>query len=116
MIGDELIFKSRPQETNGLVLIVSRKDMSFIQFNTILTTVESIPDYNTCSPNIESLCYNLIGQMNDYLLTNLVSIIDIEFEKSNFGYLLWFKFRQQHKYCFERVDQYLRVRPLNLMI
>ena len=113
VIGDELIFKSRPQEINPLVLIVSKKDKNFIEFNTIVTTV----GYSNCLSTIESLCYNLIGQMDDYLLKNLVSIIDIELKEPNIGYLLWFKFKQQHKYCFERVDQNLEVKvPCYLMI
>lgn len=113
VIGDELIFKSRPQVINPLVLIVSKKDKNFIEFNTIVTTV----GYSNCLSTIESLCYNLIGQMDDYLLKNLVSIIDIELKEPNIGYLLWFKFKQQHKYCFERVDQNLEVKvPCYLII
>ena len=113
VIGDELIFKSRPQVINPLVLIVSKKDKNFIEFNTIVTTV----GYSNCLSTIESLCYNLIGQMDDYLLKNLVSIIDIELKEANIGYLLWFKFKQQHKYCFERVDQNLEVKvPCYLII
>ena len=86
-------------------------DMSFSHANLV-----SDPDYDTCSLMSQPLCYKLISQMDDYLFKNLVSIIDMDFKEANIGYLLWFKFKQQHKYCFERVDQYLRVRVFSYLI